>query len=225
MRKIILILILLKTITTYSQIHEIGVTIGGANYIGDVGRESYIHPNQPMLGFFYKWNMNTRIALRGTFTYGKIKANDLEATSTLRKQRGLKFTNTIKELALGMEFNFLTFDVDNITHFHTPYLLLEAAAFNYNTVKNKTANGKYQYENKTSYAIPFGVGYKTRVTHNFIIALELRGRYTFKDDLDYNHKEIQSLKFGNPKSNDWYMFTGINIIYTFGRPPCYATPY
>lgn len=225
MKKIILVLLLVNTLISYSQIHEIGVTLGGANYVGDVGREDYIHPNKSMVGLLYKWNMNTRIALRGTFTYGQLEANDLEASNLFRKQRGIKFTNTIKELALGIEFNFLTFNVDDIAHFHTPYILLEVAAFNYKTVNRTTSHKKYDYKNKTSYAIPFGIGYKTRVTNNFLVALELRGRYTFVDDLDYNHDEIASLKFGNPKSNDWYMFSGISIIYTFGRPPCYTTPY
>lgn len=225
MKKIILVFLFLTTLVSYSQIHEIGVTFGGANYIGDVGREDYIRPNKSMVGVFYKWNMNPRIAVRGTFTYGKLEANDLESSNLFRKQRGIKFTNDIKEIALGIEFNFLYFNVDDIARFHTPYILLEVAAFNYKVVDKTTAYRQYEYKNKTSYAIPFGVGYKTKVTTNFLVALELRGRYTFVDDLDYNHQEIPSLKFGNPKSNDWYMFSGISIIYTFGRPPCYATPY
>ena len=45
------------------------------------------------------------------------------------------------------------------------------------------------------------------------------------DDIDFNNDKIDSLNFGNPNTNDWYIFSGFNLVYTFGRPPCYSTPY
>ena len=41
------------------------------------------------------------------------------------------------------------------------------------------------------------------------------------DDLDFTTTSIESLDFGGNNS-DWYMFTGVSLIYTFGRPPCYT---
>jgi hypothetical protein len=105
--------------------------------------------------------------------------------------------------------------------------LIEFAAFNYNVVKSEypAESRQYNYESKTAYAIPFGIGYKTKLVYDFAIAIEIRARYTFEDDIDYNNQEINSLNFGNPDSNDWYMLTGVSIVYSFGRPPCYTTPY
>jgi hypothetical protein len=57
------------------------------------------------------------------------------------------------------------------------------------------------------------------------LGLEVGARYTFADDLDGSNptnKSISQLKFGNLNSNDWYMFTGFTITYTFGNKPCFC---
>jgi hypothetical protein len=211
--------------TSVAQINEIGIMVGGSNYIGDIGSEYYINPNNFMGSLIYKWNKNPRIAFRGTFTYAQISANDAKSKNLERLNRGLRFTNSIKELALGLEFNFFEYNLDDYKYTQTPYILIELAAYNYNVVTNETAPNQYEYGNKTSFAIPFGIGYKTKLFQDFAIAFEIRARYTFNDDLDYNNPKIDNLKFGNPNSNDWYMLTGISLVYTFGRPACYASPY
>lgn len=228
MKKFILFTaIVFITMTSKAQINEVGFFVGGSNYIGDIGPEYYINPNNLMGGIIYKYNLNPRIALRGTFTLARLTADDADATNKARFNRGMRFTNSLKELAVGVEFNYFEYNLADYRKTQTPYLLVEFAAFNYNVVRSETAPGsqQYNYESKTAYAIPFGIGYKTKLFNDFAIALEIRARYTFEDDLDYNNHEINSLKFGNPDSNDWYMLSGISIVYSFGRPPCYATPY
>jgi hypothetical protein len=226
MKKIVLIIVFAcATTTSNSQINEIGLFFGGSNYIGDVGPEYYINPNNLMGGVIYKWNVNPRISFRGTFTYTKISSDDANATNRERYFRGIHFSNSIKELAVGMEFNYFEYNLDDFRKSQTPYLLIEFAAFNYNIVDSETAPMQYNYKSKTSFAVPFGIGYKTRLMTDFALALEIRARYTFEDDLDYNNNNISSLQFGNPNSNDWYILTGLSLVYTFGRPPCYATPF
>ncbi|MDD3721696.1 MAG: DUF6089 family protein [Lutibacter sp.] len=228
MRKFVLfVAIVFITMISKAQINEVGLFVGGSNYIGDIGPEYYINPNNIMGGVIYKWNMNPRIAFRGTFTYAEISSDDADATNKARFNRGMRFTNSIKELAFGVEFNYFEYNLNDYRKTKTPYLLVEFAAFNYNVVSSETYPGsqQYNYESKTAYAIPFGIGYKTKLVNNFAIAFEIRARYTFVDDIDYNNQEIDSLTFGNPDSNDWYMLTGISLVYSFGRPPCYATPY
>ncbi len=72
------------------------------------------------------------------------------------------------------------------------------------------------------------VGYKATVGTKFIVAFEIGARYTFTDNLDGSNPNIggvenqESLKFGNINSDDWYVFTGITLTYTFGRKPCYC---
>ncbi|MFK5957983.1 MAG: DUF6089 family protein [Lutibacter sp.] len=227
MKKLVLLFTFVcVTINSEAQINEVGFFVGGSNYIGDIGSEYYIRPNNFMGGLIYKWNMNPRIAFRGTFTYAQISADDADATNRARYFRGIGFNNSIKELAIGIEFNYFEYNLDDYRKFYTPYLIFEIAAFNYKVVTSETApNSKqYKYGSKTSFAIPFGIGYKTKLYGDLAVALELRARYTFEDDLDYNNNEIDSLTFGNPNNNDWYILSGFSLIYTFGRPSCYTTP-
>ena len=223
-RLILFITFICVTITSKAQINEIGFFAGGSNYIGDIGPEYYIYPNNFMGGVIYKWNMNPRISLRGTLTYVQIGSDDADATNRARQIRAIRFKNSLKEFAVGMEFNYFNYNLDNYKQTATPYLLLEIAAFNYNVVTAEPTPEQHQYSSKTSFAIPFGIGYKTKLFQDFAIALEIRARYTFEDDIDYNNDQINSLTFGNPNSNDWYILSGISLVYTFGRPPCYATP-
>ena len=221
---VILIALICYTTTSKAQIHEVGIFGGGSNYIGDIGSEYYINPNELMGGLIYKRNINPRVAVRGTFTIADLSADDANATNQQRFDRGIQFNNSLKELAVGVEFNYFEYNLDDRRLTRTPYILIEFAAFNYKKITEENDDG-YVYENNISYAIPFGLGYKTKLAGDWAIALEIRARYTFEDDLDYNNSSIEELKFGNPKSNDWYMFSGFSIVYSFGRPPCYATPY
>lgn len=207
-----------------AQIHETGIFLGGSNYIGDIGATNYILPNNFAGGIIYKYNLNPRIALRGTFTYAQITADDADSKNAGRKLRDLRFTNTIKEMAVGMEFSYFEYGSESKSLQYTPYILIEFAAFNYNVAVRETAPNQYDYESKTSYSIPFGIGYKTKLSESFAVGLEVGVRYTFKDDLDFNNSDIPSLQYGNINSNDWYVFSGVNLVYTFGRPACYTTP-
>lgn len=208
------------SINLSAQVYEIGVFLGGSNYVGDIGRTNYVYPNKLAGAFFFKYNYNPRIALRGTYSYLPIQGNDLEADTDLRISRGLSFKNTINELALGLEYNFYEYNIAEEGKTWTPYILLELAAFRYKTAIAEPLPLQYQFESKTSFTIPIGIGFKSKLYQNLAFAIETKIRYTFEDDLDYTTSRIPSLSFGG-LGNDWYMFTGISFIYTFGRPPCY----
>lgn len=222
MKKQFLILVCICiTSVSWSQVHEIGVSIGGANYIGDVGKTNYILPKSLGASVFYKYNINPRIALRGGIGYYTIEADDADATNEVRKNRGYRFKNAIKELAVGIEFNFFEYNMSSTTKTYTPYILLEVAGIMYKSPKEALANGQFSYQNKATVSIPFGIGFKSKLTQRIAVAIESKVSYTFKDDLDYTSSEFPKLNFGG-SSNDWYAFTGISFVYTFGRPACFA---
>ncbi len=69
------------------------------------------------------------------------------------------------------------------------------------------------------------LGIKSNITPNLILGAEVGVRYTFTDNLDGSNPKnegLQTLKFGNTNSNDWYVFTGFTLTYTFGEKPCYC---
>ena len=101
-------------------------------------------------------------------------------------------------------------------------------------------------EKETKFTVPFGVGYKYKYRGRFVVSAEVGFRYTQTDNLDHsfanesdftftnepgmdeqsvtdlNSNIIKSRQVGNMSNNDWYVFTGITLTYTFGRPPCYC---
>jgi hypothetical protein len=223
-RLFILLFFLISSTLLKAQINEFGVFLGGSNYIGDVGPTTYIAPNDLAIGFIYKWNRSTRHSYRFSYTYGKISSNDLDSDVPDRNMRGLNFENTIHEFSAGLEFDFFEFDLHKLGSQFTPYVYTGLSYFSYkelffidNEVEEDYTDG--------ALAIPMTLGIKAKLNRRFILSLEAGARYTFTDNLDGSNpknENLQSLQFGNINSNDWYVFTGITLTYTFGENPCYC---
>lgn len=219
------IVFLLIVISAQAQyLHEVGFFVGGSNYSGDIGRETYIYPNSFAGGVIYRRNLNNRLTLRGTMSVYPITDSDLNSSNPARQERGISFTNTISELALGVEFNYLDYDITSRSDSYTPYLFFEVAAFHYSVVSSINADNTYNYSSNVGYAIPLGIGFKSRISRRLSYSVELRTRYALADNLDFNEENIPELNIGNPKTNDWYFFTGVGLTYSFGRPPCAVQP-
>jgi hypothetical protein len=207
-----------------AQIHEVGVFLGGSNYIGDIGLTNYISPKEPALGILYKWNKSPRHSFRFSYTQSKIVANDLDSKEPGRNLREYHFENSLKEVSLGLEFNFFDFNLHTNERMITPYVYSGLSYFRYDELYYKTKTAARD-KSSGSIAIPIHVGVKTNITKPIIIALEVGARYTFTDNLDGSNPKNENLKkyrFGNINNNDWYVFSGITLTYTFGNTPCYC---
>ncbi|MCD6544536.1 MAG: hypothetical protein J7K34_08505, partial [Flavobacteriaceae bacterium] len=209
------------------------------NYIGDIGSTKYIWPNNYAVGGIYKWNMSPHFTIRGTYTYAKISGDDTKSGNSFREARGLSFSNSLHELAGGIEYHFFKYSLSKIGYTQTPYILVEAAVAYYATGGSLDDDGNLIVSDpKTfNFTIPFGIGYKMKLANNIGIAFETSFRYTFSDDIDgypfqeLNNDGIPVDKNGiptdeniqiNPNNNDWYVFTGITIVFGFGREGCYT---
>ena len=209
---------------TNAQIHEVGVFIGGSNFIGDVGPTNYISPNEPAFGLLYKWNKSARHAYRFSYKQSKIVSNDLDSKEPGRNQRGYRFENGIKEVSLGLEFNFFDFNLHESSAKITPYVHSGVSYFRYDELYVLDGETKKD-KNTGSFAIPMTVGIKSNITPSLILAAEVGARYTLTDNIDGNNpenKNLESLRFGNINNNDWYVFSGVTLTYTFGNKPCYC---
>ena len=220
-KHLILLLFICVSSNCLSQINEIGFFIGGVNYVGDVGTTNYIRPNNTGGTILYKYNLNPRIAIRGNFSYFNLLGNDADSENKIRQQRGESFKNSINEFAVGIEYNFYKYDLSSRDHISTPYILLQMAAVDYETPRLQNPDSSYKFTRNTSVSIPFGVGFKTKVYGKIAFAIETTFRYTFTDELDYSTNRFSDFDYAGT-SNDWYMFSGISLVYTFGRPACFA---
>ena len=139
-----------------AQIHEVGVFAGGSNYIGDIGPTTYIDPNALAYGLLYKWNKSPRHSWRFSYTQAKIKSNDADASSPGRTQRGYNFENNIKEVSLGLEFNFFDFNLHEFTPKITPYIYSGISYFAYDELFYINGEPKVDYTNG-ALAIPMTI--------------------------------------------------------------------
>ncbi|WP_299891703.1 DUF6089 family protein [uncultured Lacinutrix sp.] len=223
----VLLIVFLSTQLSSAQINEFGIFVGGSNFIGDVGATNYIAPNNVAFGAIYKWNRSPRHSYRVSLMYTQLEANDSDSDDPSRQIRGFGFTNDLLELSAGMEFTFLPFDLHGGDFVSTPYLYTGISVAKHD---NFFFNGQGEFTpantSSFAYGIPMVLGYKAAISTDFILALEIGARYTFSDELDGSLPDFQgadsSLSFGNINNNDWYVFTGITLTYTFGRNPCFC---
>jgi hypothetical protein len=69
------------------------------------------------------------------------------------------------------------------------------------------------------------LGVKMRLAGKLILGLEASARYSFQDDIDGSNPpndNLDTARFGNINSNDWYVFSGLTLTYTFGNKPCFC---
>jgi hypothetical protein len=222
---IILILSILSFQLGVAQINEIGVFLGGSNFIGDVGATDYIAPNQLAIGGIYKWNRSRRHSYRASVIFSELEGVDNNSDDPRRIQRGYEFSSKIMEIALGMEFTFLDFNLHSGRKQGTPYLYSGISVAYHDN--HYFENGVQTQGNTESwaYGIPMALGFKTNFFGNFILGIEVGARYTFSDELDGSVPDDDfraSQRFGNINNNDWYVFSGITLTYTFGENPCYC---
>lgn len=276
MKNILLLTLGLLCSLSFSQRHEIGVFVGGANVIGDIGRNNFINPapvsfqtNETTgripfaFGGIYRFNFNPYMGFRFNAIFSKVIGSDYVAPERYKKRRDYTYKNSIWEASVLFEYNFL-----NINDFygspHSPYIFFGIGAFMYDELHYNVDHTFTRDENgvildppsihteiqtaaskKTKFALPFGAGYKYK-RKNFVISAEVGFRYTKTDNLDFsfaNEKDftfnmepgldpeqieilnsniIKSRQVGNTSNYDWYVFTGLTLTYTFGRPPCYC---
>lgn len=210
--------------STYAQINELGVFIGGVNYIGDVGPTKYIAPNESAFGILYKWNRSPRHSYRFSYTQGNLSSKDIDSDVPSRNLRGVSFENSVKEFSAGLEFNFLEFDLHDSDPKMTPYIYSGISYFIYDEIFIIDQTSRIDYQSSAA-SIPMVIGVKGRFLKKIIIGAEVGVRYTFTDNLDGSNPKndnFETLRFGNLNSNDWYVFTGLTLTYTFGKNPCFC---
>jgi hypothetical protein len=206
-----------------AQTYEVGVFAGGTNNIGDVGRTNFILPSGPAFGALFKWNKSKRYAWRASMIYGDFTADDNKSGMSSREQRGYVMDNSILEASAGLEFNFVEYNLHKLGPAFTPYLYTGFTYFRYDYNYFDAAQLQNLNQREGGISIPMTVGAKARLNQFLILGAEVGARYTFTDNLDASNPEksnFEEFRFGNIFSDDWYVFSGVTLTYTFGRKPC-----
>jgi hypothetical protein len=185
---------------------DVGVSVGGANYLGDIGgrektRRDFVmdmHLDQTsfVVGAFGRYRLTKGTSLSGGINYGRIQGADSNSENPPRVARNMTFRNDILELNARAEFTlFYDNDVGGKGYYNPDFKLFAfvgLAGF-YHNPKTKhyddyVALRPYTTEgveySRFQFAIPMGLGlfFTHKKIHRF--GWELGYRFTFTDYLD-----------------------------------------
>lgn len=186
--------LLVLTQTVHAQATwEIGGTVGGAGYIGDLNASPF-KPSGGSGGIFIKRNFNGYLSARLNYQAGKIAGADSTSGSQQLRDRNLSFTDKLSELSLMAEFNFMKYIPDAGKNKYTPYIYLGIgttsfdphAIYNGNEVALRAlrTEGQASEYKSSTIVIPYGAGIKYNIGGKWTVAAEVGYRYTRTDYLD-----------------------------------------
>jgi hypothetical protein len=199
------------------QKNEIGFSLGGFNYTGELAPVYNVLNYRPGGSIFYRLNLNPIIALRGSIHAGYIHANEKNSPRPSNSARAAYFTTFVTEAAIMAEYNFFNYRGRKEDHRLSPYLTGGIAVFN-------SQNRKISNVNSNDYivlSIPMGIGLKYKLSRQMNLGFEFVARKTFTDRID----GVSSFFLGKHETanifdKDWYYYTGFTLSYTFYGIKC-----
>lgn len=178
---------------------ELGPTIGGMFYLGDLNQFKPFYKSNLAGGIMYRYYHEPRLAFRGKFTIGNVEAYDSDSKNPLLLNRNLDFQSQIIELSAGLEFNYWPFQVGSKKYPATAYMLVGIGGFYMNpytvvdgdkvylqplgTEGQGSPLGGRKYSNY-QLCVPLGLGFKVTLGKVASFNVEMAIRKTFTDYLD-----------------------------------------
>lgn len=222
-KKLIILLFIFSQLNVLAQKkrHEIGIFVGAAYYMGDLNNSKLFYSPAPAFGFLYRYDFNSRYALKLTGTFATLRGDDSKSNNLYQQQRALSFSTLISEISPMFEFNFLPFNAASKYEYYSLYITAGVGVLFMQSPSNFPVHP----------VIPFGVGFKYGVNKRIVIAAEWTYRKTFTDYIDQLPPDEYGISGGSSikqrsydNSKDWYSFAGITFTYKFalGSTSCPA---
>ena len=182
---------------------EVGFTVGGMNYIGDLNNQHVYDKPNLAFGGLVRYNFDERWSLRFDVDYGHIEGGNPDYL----KRRNLSFKSYLFEGSLRAEFNFFPFSMRDDHFVWTPYIFCGLGFFTYNPTAYYTdpitgesgwydlqplcteGQGTHLNPEKSPYTLkqlsmPFGIGAKYHPNKSLTLSVEYGFRKTWTDYLD-----------------------------------------
>lgn len=212
--------LLLISLFSFSQKHEIGLQTGMSNLVGDIGNDQYVLQTPysdgttygiPFyLGAIYRLNLNPYQTIRFNLGYSNIQFNDSKSNEEYKKYRKSYGTNTVFHTDVIFEYQFLPVNNEQ-TSLLSPYIFGgiggiiysgQRLSINYGdkTIQQIMNNpsdykiSKKENKNQLTLSVPFGIGLKYKFNYNWSVFAEATFRATFTDNIDYSHVDTDDLK-------------------------------
>jgi hypothetical protein len=175
--------------------------------MGDINPNRHFYRPSFSLGALYRYNINTRVAIRANGYYANLSGNDLDFPSQLHPDRPVSpasFNTSLVDVGLQVEYNFMPYIPNVADHAYTPYISTGIAGALILSTDRDAIN---------LLSLPFGIGVKMNVAKKITAGAEWSFRKSFSDRIDglENPSGVHSIIH----NNDWYSFLGIFITYKF----------
>jgi len=181
---------------------EAGGFLGTSYYLGDINSRRQFYAPGISVGGLLKHNFTEHHILRAGAYLGKLKGNDLDFRNEYQQMRANSFDCTVLDCSVGYEFNFSPYVINRFEKKHSTFIF---ASVGY-SLKLSSSTGIAS----NHVTIPFGVGYKYRLSKIVTIGCEWGMRKAFSDKIDGIVKPGDSSLLHN---NDWYSFAGIFMTF------------
>jgi len=212
--KLFIVLLIASPLVIKAQFVEIGLLLGGSNYLGDLSNETVVLKETHLAAsLFGRYNISPRWAVKGFGAYGHVSGDDKNfATETrlynenpsfeFNRLRNLNFESDIFEFSVQMELNLIKNNLkDNSVRPFIPYLFGGIGVFNFNpktqlngnTIElhplategqGSTAYNELKKYDLTAITIPIGIGFRQKIGDSFFLGVEGGIRITNTNYLD-----------------------------------------
>lgn len=260
----VIVLVLISVSRVQAQSSEFGIFLGTATYKGEISNSLFkIQSLKPAVGILYRRNFNNHWAYRLGLSYGSPNADDANSADDYQNRRNLSFRSRTFDGHALLEFNFFPYQIANNQTRFTPFIFGGLTLYRFNPQAQSGGDwynlqplgtegqGTSAYPDRDKYkrlqlAIPFGGGFKFKLSRRFGMTVEMGVRRLYTDYYDdvsttYADKDVllaengelsvlfsdrsldgQALtntdrQRGNASDRDWYMFSGITINYTLSK--------
>ncbi len=198
----ILVFCLIQTL--HAQYFEVGLQVGGSNYLGDLSNNSstvYLQETRAAASIFGRYQIGRPIALRAGFHWAMIGGQDSNSKDALVYNRNLSFRTQLQEFSLLLEWNIPGIDPLTLTTPWSAYLFVGLAGTHFNPQAQldgvwydlqplgTEGQGLANYPERKPYArfavaLPFGIGVKYALNDKWTLSMEVGARKAFTDYLD-----------------------------------------
>lgn len=183
---------------------EVGLVGGGMNYLGDLNDQSMFGKVNLAGGLVGRINIDNRWAVSFGGSYGHIEGGNPDVVA----RRNLSFCSYVAEGFVRGEFNFFPYGLHHGTQKRaTPYIFCGIGLFKFNPQAAYTdslygvttwydlqplateGQGTSAYPDRMKYQLmevcmPFGIGYRWRISPSVHLTVEYGWRKTWTDYLD-----------------------------------------
>lgn len=180
---------------------ELGFSVGGAQYFGDLNTRGALNTMKPAVGIFYRRYMNEYVGVRLHGRFMQLGYSDVYNKNEFERRRNLSFNTNLWELALQGDFNFFKFEPGSLDRRFSPYLSGGASVFYFNPYAyldgkkyflqpmRTEGQGTALYPDRkpygpVSFSFLIGGGFKYNISRKVNVGLEALYRFTQTDYLD-----------------------------------------